>query len=191
MPTHLHRMQGPSMSTRARQKRKHHPLTHAEILAKLHPMARPRLDSDQCRDLMLLHVNNLDALARGDASIDTLFQASAGLITWIAAAKLEGFDTRPGREHAKTLCELWQQSINSERITCTPDQIDVLRAATLWSDAVAEAVSQPNAVRAANQSEAISSTAPMGIHAHAETCAAMAAWLAAAVQSLTKTGTTV
>lgn len=52
------------------------------------PGLRPRLRSDQLRDLALCHIQALDSIARGDATSTTLWQVAEAALTWSKAAEL-------------------------------------------------------------------------------------------------------
>ena len=51
---------------------------------------RRKLDAAQVRDLGLTHAINLDAIARGTADADTMWQWAGGVLTWARAAELLG-----------------------------------------------------------------------------------------------------
>lgn len=49
-----------------------------------------RLTRDQVRDLTLCHHSNLDAIARGEADADLLWQWVGSILTWSKVAELNG-----------------------------------------------------------------------------------------------------
>lgn len=49
---------------------------------------RPKLSAEQVRDLSLIHVVNLDAMARGEAGEAILWDWVAGIMTWSKVAEL-------------------------------------------------------------------------------------------------------
>lgn len=52
------------------------------------PGLRPRLRSDQLRDLALCHIQAMDSIARGDATSATLWQVAEAALAWSRAAEL-------------------------------------------------------------------------------------------------------
>jgi hypothetical protein len=65
--------------------RKH---TRRRVLNPVPPWLRPRLTADQQLDLGLAHWQNLDALAKGEGTVDLLWQVVGGVLTWSRAAEL-------------------------------------------------------------------------------------------------------
>lgn len=49
---------------------------------------RPRLQPGQVRDLGICHLENLDAIASGDATEATLWQVAGAALTWSKVAEL-------------------------------------------------------------------------------------------------------
>lgn len=170
------------MTTRARHKRTRPALTHAQCLAKLHPLVVPRLDSGQCRDLSLLHHMQLDHLANGTATTSTLYEATAGAITWLRCAQLSGLDDTPAADHIRLLASLWREHTKTGRIAPTPEQIEQIKDSTVWMDLLAKACTQPNAKRAADDSERIALQMPITT-AEAD----MSAWVLGVLQTLLHT----
>lgn len=52
------------------------------------PGLRPRLRSNQLRDLALCHIQVMDSIARGDATSATLWQVAEAALAWSRAAEL-------------------------------------------------------------------------------------------------------
>lgn len=68
--------------------RKH--LTHAELLDRMPRAFRPKLDAGQQRDLALIHVVQLDAIATGAATEANLWEWVGCVLTWFRSATLIG-----------------------------------------------------------------------------------------------------
>lgn len=67
---------------------KRRPLTRDELLARLPAGLRPKLRADTVRDLALCHIQNLDAIATGGATLDTLWHWVESVLTWYRVAQL-------------------------------------------------------------------------------------------------------
>jgi hypothetical protein len=63
-------------------------LTREELLARLPAGLRPMLRASTVRDLALCHIQNLDAIANGDATLDTLWHWVESVLTWYRVAQL-------------------------------------------------------------------------------------------------------
>ena len=67
---------------------KRRPLTRDELLARLPAGLRPKLRADTVRDLALCHIQNLDAITTGGATLDTLWHWVESVLTWYRVAQL-------------------------------------------------------------------------------------------------------
>lgn len=63
-------------------------LTRDELLARMPAGLRPKLHADAVRDLALCHIVNLDAIATGTATLDTLWHWVESALTWYRVAQL-------------------------------------------------------------------------------------------------------
>ena len=68
--------------------RKRKPLKHSELIDRLPRAFRPKLRTEQVRDLGLLHVSCLDAIASGQASDSLMWDYASNVLTWSRAAQL-------------------------------------------------------------------------------------------------------
>ena len=68
--------------------KKRRPLTRDELLARMPAGLRPMLRADTVRDLAIVHIQNLDAIANGGATLDTLWHWVEGVLTWYRVAQL-------------------------------------------------------------------------------------------------------
>lgn len=68
--------------------RRHHRMSQAEMLARLPRAFRPRLRRDQLLDLGLVHHENLDAIATGQAEPALIYDYVGGVLTWWKVAQL-------------------------------------------------------------------------------------------------------
>ena len=90
-----------------------HP-SKAALLARLQRALRPpRLTERQLHALSLVHVVNLDAIAKGEADVHMMWEFVGGALTWWRAAELSGLgvdELRPQYELAMRLVERYRRT---------------------------------------------------------------------------------
>lgn len=69
--------------TRARK-----PVSKTELLARMPLALRPKLPPDQVLDIGLVHIMNLDDIAKGNATEETLWHLVEAVLTWSRAAEV-------------------------------------------------------------------------------------------------------
>lgn len=118
---------------------------------------RPTLAADQVRDPALCHLVNVDAIATGQADVETLWQWAGGVLTWSRVAELSPAwhdDVRrqmaEGLDLVQSVADRW---IRTGRIGFTLPELRKARALVELQDAMAEAVDRVTAIRAAEWSE--------------------------------------
>lgn len=130
---------------------------------QLPPWLRPKLTPSQQFELTLAHHVNLDALADGTATPKILWQWVGGALTWhyIAMALCERNPTahRPALEGLQgqfgvTQCVV-QRYRTSGLIQLEAGELDVVREACQWAEALAEHVDRPTALRCSVMSEQV------------------------------------
>lgn len=136
-------------------------LTRAELLARLHVGLRPKLTKGQVRDLGLVHIANLDAIARGAGDEELLWQWIGGALTWsFVADALVQRDAERYRDAATAMqlqLEVATAVVERYGRTCragfSGPEYQAARDACEWMDALAEVVDQPTASRATDRAE--------------------------------------
>jgi hypothetical protein len=115
---------------------------------------RPRLASDQLRDLELVHLVNLDAIARGDADEQTLWQVVGGVFTWSRVADLLRLGSDDMRAQLELATRLVERYGRTGRIVFTGPEYQLAKRGVDVMDELARRVDRPTAVAAAEWSEA-------------------------------------
>lgn len=137
-------------------------LTKSELLARLHVGLRPKLTKSQVQDLGLAHIGNLDTIARGEPTEETLWQWIGGALTWCyVATALEKRNAHVYREPAAAMRlqlaigeAVVERYGRTGRIGFSGPEYLQAKEACEWMDALAEVVDQATASRAADWSEA-------------------------------------
>ena len=86
-------------------------LSKSELLERGPACFRRKLDRQQLRDLAICHITNLDAVARGDAGPEILWDIVGGALTWHRVAATMGVGEPEMDEQtavATRLLERWQ-----------------------------------------------------------------------------------
>jgi hypothetical protein len=115
---------------------------------------RPRLHSAQLRDLELVHLVNLDAIARGDADEQTLWQVVGGVFTWSRVADLLRLGVDDMRAQLELATRLVERYGATGRILFTGPEYQLAKRGVEVMDELARRVDRPTAVAAAEWSEA-------------------------------------
>jgi hypothetical protein len=116
---------------------------------------RPRLADDQLRDLELVHLVNLDAIARGDADEATLWQVVGGMLTWSRVATLlGGLGADDMHAQLDLATRLVQRYGRTGRIVFTGPEYQLAKHGVDVMDQLARTVDRATAVEAADWSEA-------------------------------------
>lgn len=136
--------------------------THRRVYAALPPPGlRPRLETSQVQDLGLVHIGNLDALARGAGSEELLWQYAGGAFTWSRVANVLMLRNPDAyREAAAAMARqlqvvtaMLERFRRTGRVGFTGPEYQVAKDACEWMDALAENVDLHTAVMAADWSE--------------------------------------
>lgn len=128
--------------------------TRRRVVVPLPPRGlRPKLSRDQVRDLGICHLENLDAIARGQATVDTLWQYVGAMFTWSKVAQL----TQTGEPEMRTQLELASALVErygrTGRVLFTGQEYQLAKDGVDVMDQLAELVDRPTAVIAAEWSE--------------------------------------
>lgn len=118
---------------------------------------RPILAPDQVSDLALCHLVNVDAIATGQADVETLWQWAGGVLTWSRVAELSPAwhdDVRrqmaEGLDLVQSVADRW---IRTGRVGFTLPELRKASALVELQDAMAEAADRVTAIRDADWSE--------------------------------------
>jgi hypothetical protein len=115
---------------------------------------RPRLASDQVRDLELVHLVNLDAIARGEGTEELLWQVVGGTLTWSRVAERLGRGVPEMREQLDLVTRLVQRYGRTGRVAFTGPDYQLAKAGVDVMNQLAQIVDRPTAMEAAAWSEA-------------------------------------
>jgi hypothetical protein len=127
-------------------------LTRAELVDRLAPGLRPKLRRDQLRDLALVHVQNLDAVATGNAEPSLLWDYVESTLLWLRVAQL----VRAGEAEMQQQCEMVTRLIDRWKATGRVDfaeDIEQARDGVVVMDQLALLADRKQAVEAALWSE--------------------------------------
>lgn len=128
-------------------------LTHAELLDRMPRAFRPKLAPDQVRDLAVVHLENLDAIANGEGTPDLMWQVAGGIFTWHRVAE----KLQAGVPEMTALLELVERLIErfkrSGRVGFSGTEYQLARHGVDYMDQLAEIVDRRTAIEAAEYSE--------------------------------------
>jgi hypothetical protein len=133
--------------------RKRRPITKAELVHRLVPGLRPKLDTLQVRDLSLVHHVNLDAIRRGEADASLLWQWCGGVLTWSKVSSILqlGVDEMLDQaELARRVVERWKRT---DTVTFDGAEYDLAVQGVVVMDELARRVDRATAILAADWSE--------------------------------------
>jgi len=133
-------------------KRRH--LTKAELIKRMHRGLRPKLAADQVKDLSLVHLQNLDAIARGDAGEQILWDWVGGLFTWSRAATLIDLGVPEIEPQLQLAAAVIERYGRTGKIVFTGLEYQLAKDGVVVMDLLASQVDQANASAAADWSEA-------------------------------------
>lgn len=128
---------------------------------------RPRLAADQVRDLSLAHHVNLDAIAKGEAGEDILWQVAGGTLTWCRVAELLGVGQPEMAEQLQLLEQLVARFHRTGRVLYTGSEYQLAKRGVEVMDALASSVDRDTAIAAANWGESTMNT--MAARGHIDT----------------------
>lgn len=128
-------------------------LTHAELLDRMPRAFRPKLAPDQVRDLAVVHLENLDAIANGEGTPELMWQVAGGIFTWHRVAE----KLQAGVPEMTALLELVERLIErfkrTGRVGFSGTEYQLARHGVDYMDQLAEIVDRRTAIEAAEYSE--------------------------------------
>lgn len=114
---------------------------------------RPKLAHDQVVDLAICHHEHLDAIARGEADEDVLWQVAGAALTWSKVAELLGRGVDEMTPQLHLVAELVRRYGETGRVIFRGPEYQLAKQGVEVMDALAEIVDRPTAVIAAEWSE--------------------------------------
>lgn len=114
---------------------------------------RPKLLPDQVRDLGICHLENLDAVATGDATEATLWQVAGAALTWSKVAEMLQLGEPEMHEQLELASTLIARYGRTGRVLFTGTEYQLAKTGVQVMDQLAEIVDKPTAVIAAEWSE--------------------------------------
>jgi hypothetical protein len=141
--------------TRARRHRpRHQPrMSPDEMLARLPRAFQPRLRRDQLLDLSLVHHENLDAIATGQAAPPIIFDYVGGVLTWWKVAQMLQVGVPEMAQQMALAMRLADRLAQHGRVLFDGPDLQLAREGVAVMDQLAELVDRPTAVLAADWSE--------------------------------------
>lgn len=142
-------------------------LTHAELLARMPRAFRPKLAPDQVRDLAMVHLVNLDAIANGQGTPELLWQVVGGIFTWSRVAEALQAGVPEMRAQLELAERLIERFTRTGRVGFSGTEYLLAKDGIGYMDQLAEIVDRPTAVAAADWSERSLESMQMDAHAAA------------------------
>lgn len=125
-----------------------------ELIARLHRGLRPKLVRGQRRDLALCHIQNLDAIAKGEGNEDILWHWVGGVLTWSRVAQHLGVGVDEMAEQLQLSTRVIDRYRATGRIVFTGPDYQLAKTGVDVMDQLADKVDRPTAIAAADWSEA-------------------------------------
>ncbi len=114
---------------------------------------RPMVPADIKRDLSIVHLENLDIIAKGAADESTLWDIVGGVLTWSCVANRLELGMLEMDAQLGLTTRLVDHYRETGRIEFQADDYNLARAGTIVMDHLAELVDHPTAKIAAEWSE--------------------------------------
>ncbi len=128
---------------------------HRRVIVPMAPRGlRPKLDRSQLQDLALVHLANLDAIAKGQADGATLWDAVAAAFTWSRAAQLMDIGQPEMAAQLHMLERVLERYQRTGRVGFAGPEYQLAKDGVEVMDELARLVDLPTAIAAAAWSEA-------------------------------------
>jgi hypothetical protein len=115
---------------------------------------RPRMDAERVRALGLVHIANLDLMAKGQAGAEVLLQVMGGTLTWHRVAQVLGRGEAEMVDQLELMNAVFERFRAHGRVLFTGLEYQRAKHGVDVQDALAELVDEHTAVEAATWSEA-------------------------------------
>lgn len=136
------------------KRRPRHVPSRLELVARLPRLVRPVLSRDQKTDLEMVHLQNLDAIARGQADFETLRQWAGGVMTWLKVAQLLQAGVPEMEEQQELAMRVVARYGRTGKVGFSGTDYQLAKKGVTVMDELAHLVDQPTASIAAEWSEA-------------------------------------
>lgn len=123
------------------------------LLDRMPRAFRPRLRTDQLRDLGLAHVENLDAIATGQAEASMVWDYTSSVLCWWKVAQLLATGQPEMDEQLEVATRLVERYSRTGRVLFDGPDLSTARRGVVVMDLLAELVDQTTAMTAAEWSE--------------------------------------
>ena len=114
---------------------------------------RPRLTPDQVTDLALAHLTNLDLIAKGQATVDEMWQMVGGVFTWSRAADLLQVGVPEMRAQLELATRVVERYGRTGRVGFSGTEYQAAKIGVQVMDELAALVDKPTAIAAAEWGE--------------------------------------
>lgn len=125
----------------------------ALLLSRMPRAFRPRMRADQLRALGLAHIENLDAIATGQADAPMVWDYTSSVLCWWKVAQLLGTGLPEMNEQLEVATRLVERFFKTRRVLFDGTDLQIARRGVMVMDQLAEIVDQPTAIVAAEWSE--------------------------------------
>ncbi len=132
---------------------KRRPLTKAQLIDRLPRGLRPKLASTQLTGLGIAHAFNLDDLATGRATVDTLLDWTAGVLMWHRVAESIGTGVDEMAEQMALTLSVMERYRTTGRIGFDGPGYQLAKRGRIVMDELARLTDKSSAVAAALWSE--------------------------------------
>lgn len=119
---------------------------------------RPKLTDDQVIGLGVAHIQNLDAIAKGEADEETVWQWVGGTLTWLRVAQLIATGEPEMEEQVRLATAVIERYHRTKRIAFTGPEYQLAKNGCDVMDALASIAPQHIASQAADWSEALTNS---------------------------------
>ena len=115
---------------------------------------RPKLDRDQLLDLGLVHSLNLDDMAAGRATVETMWQMAGGVLTWARVAEVIDMHRAEMARQVQTMQAVIDRYRRTRRVGFSGLEYQAAKEGVVVMDELAARVDRATAMAAADWSEA-------------------------------------
>lgn len=128
--------------------------TKQQLLARMPRAFRPKLPADQIRDLALAHVVNVDAISRGEAGEQLMWDWVGGLLMWSRIAERIEIGIDEMSEQLEMTTRLIERYGRTGHIVFTGPDYQLAKQGLDVMEQLSRLVDVPTAIAAADWAEA-------------------------------------
>ena len=133
---------------------RYHRMPVAEQLVRMPRWLRPKLQASTLRDVALVHMVNLDAIARGDAKPSMLWDVMGSALTWLYVARALGMGEAEMQQQMDVATRLVERFGRTGRVGWDGPDYQLAKQGLDVMDQLAARVDHATACLAADWSEA-------------------------------------